>query len=150
MRYSSSEDSAITQQTQVMNLKSHFATVAAIAVLGGYAATALPNANAQLSPNCERNGKRDYCAITPIAGATTEKQSFDMITFADHSVYEITRNLESCKKISEKVQTCNAKIITPPGNAKTIPAFYRGTFYEGGVKHEYVGRGIHLTYFFLD
>lgn len=33
-----------------MNLKSHFATVAAIAVLGGYAATALPNANAQLSP----------------------------------------------------------------------------------------------------
>ena len=71
MRYSSSEDSAITQQRQVMNLKSHFATVAAIAVLGGYAATALPNANAQLSPNCERNGKRDYCAITPIAGATT-------------------------------------------------------------------------------
>jgi hypothetical protein len=109
MRYSSSEDSAITQQRQVMNLKSHFATVAAIAVLGGYAATALPDANAQLSPNCERNGKRDYCAITPIAGATSEKQSFDMITFADHAVYEITRNLESCKKISEKVQTCNAK-----------------------------------------
>ena len=102
MRYSSSEDSAITQQTQVMNLKSHFATVAAIAVLGGYAATALPNANAQLSPNCERNGKRDYCAITPIAGATTEKQSFDMITFADHSVYEITRNLESCKRSQKR------------------------------------------------
>ncbi len=83
-------------------------------------------AGAQLSPNCERNGKRDYCAITPIAGATTEKRSFDMITFADHTVYEITRNLESCKKISEKVQTCNAKIITPPETLKRYPLSTEG------------------------
>ncbi len=108
------------------------------------------SAHAQLSPNCERNGRRDYCAITPLAGATNEKQSFDMITFADHTVYEVTRNLESCKKISEKVETCNAKIMTPPGNPKAIAAFYRRTFYEGGVKQEYVGKGVHLTYFFLD
>lgn len=133
-----------------MNLKSHLATAAAVAVMGGYAATALPGADAQLSPNCQRNGKSDYCAITPLAGATNEKQSFDMITFADHTVYEVTRNLESCKKVSEKVETCNAKIITPPRNPKSIPAFYRRTFYEGGVKQEYVGKGIHLTYFFLD
>ena len=127
-----------------------FATAAAIIFAGGWIAAALPDANAQLSPNCERNGKRDYCAITPVAGATTEKQSFDMITFADHTVYEVTRNLESCKKISEKVETCNAKIITPHGNVKIIPAYYRRTFYEGGVKQEYVGKGIHLTYFYLD
>jgi hypothetical protein len=116
----------------------------------GLAVLSVESADAQLSPNCTRNGRRDYCAITPIAGATNEKQSFDMITFADHTVYEVTRNLESCKKISEKVETCNAKIITPPGNPKTIPAFYRRTFYEGGVKQEYVGKGIHLTYVFLD
>lgn len=126
------------------------ATVTATIFAGGCIAAALPGANAQLSPNCERNGRRDYCAITPVAGATTEKQSFDMVTFADHTVYEVTRNLESCKKISEKVEACNAKIITPPGNPKTIPAYYRRTFYEGGVKQEYAGKGIHLVYFFLD
>ncbi len=120
-----------------------------LAVTGGFAA-ALPSANAQLSPNCQRNGTRDYCAITPVAGASNEKQSFDMITFADHTVYEVTRNLESCKMISEKIETCNAKIFTPPGNPKAIHAYYRRTFYEGGVKQEYVGKGIHLTYFFLD
>ena len=131
--------------------KGHPFTLAALlSALGGVVIATTPSANAQLSPNCERNGKRDYCAITPVAGATTEKQSFDMITFADHTVYEVTRNLESCKKASEKIETCNAKIIAPPGNPKPIPAFYRRTFYEGGVKQEYVGKGIHLTYFFLD
>ena len=49
-------------------------------------------AQAQWSPNCQRNGKSDYCAITPLAGATTEKQAFDILTFADHSVYELLRN----------------------------------------------------------
>lgn len=107
-------------------------------------------AKAQLSPNCQRNGRRDHCAITPVAGATTEKRSFDVITFADHSMYEVMRNLESCKAVSEKVETCNATIITPPGNEKPIPAFYRRTYYEGGVKQEYIGKGIHLTYFYLD
>ncbi len=130
---------------------SMIATVATIVtVLGGLSPLSAPSARAQLSPNCERNGRRDYCAITPVAGATNEKQAFDMITFADHTVYEVMRNLDSCKKVSEKVETCNAKIITPPGNQHAIPAFYRRTFYEGGVKQEYVGRRIHLTYFFLD
>jgi hypothetical protein len=105
---------------------------------------------AQFSPNCERNGKKDYCALTPIAGATTEKQSFDMITFADHTVYEALRNETSCKNISEKIRTCNAKLITPPGSPSPVAAFYRGTSYEGGYKHEYVGKGIHIVYFYLD
>jgi len=115
-------------------------------------AIALPGlkAGAQLSPNCERNGKRDYCAITPVAGATNLKQSFDMIMFADNIVYEVSRNLESCKKVAPNIETCNAKIITPPGNPKPIPAFYRRTFYEGGVKQEYVGKGIHIMYVYVD
>ena len=123
--------------------------VTAALVAAGVIASALV-ARAQLSPNCERNGRRDYCAITPVAGATNEKQAFDMITFADHTVYEVMRNLGSCKAITDKVETCDAKIITPPGNPKALPAFYRRTFYEGGVKQEYVGGGIHLTYFYLD
>lgn len=108
------------------------------------------HASAQLSPNCERNGKRDYCAITPVAGATTTKQAFDMITFADHTVYEVLRNLESCRTTAPNIETCNAKIITPPGHPQPIPAYYRRTAYEGGVKQEYVGKGVHLTYFYLD
>jgi hypothetical protein len=105
---------------------------------------------AQFSPNCERNGIKDYCSITPIAGATSEKQSFDMITFADHTVYEALRNEKPCKNISEKIRTCNAKLFTPPGNARPVAVFYRGTSYEGGYKHEYVGKGIHIVYFYLD
>jgi hypothetical protein len=120
------------------------------ALFGALVVAPLPGAVAQLSPNCERNGRRDYCAITPVSGATNEQQSFDMITFADHTVYEVTRSLASCKMISEKIETCNAKIITPPGSSRVVPAFYRRTFYEGGVKQEYVGKGIHLTYVYLD
>jgi hypothetical protein len=108
------------------------------------------DANAQLSPNCERNGKRDYCAITPVAGATNVKQTFDMIMFADGTVYEVLRSERSCKKVAQNIETCNAKIITPPGNPRSIPAFYRRTFYEGGVKQEYVGKGIHIVYLFID
>jgi len=48
------------------------------------------------------------------------------------------------------VRTCDAKIITPPGNPRAIPAWYRGTAYEGGYKHEYVGQGVHITHVFLD
>lgn len=127
------------------------ATVALIAVSAGtLAALTAMGAQAQLSPNCERNGKRDYCAITPVAGATNQKQAFDMIMFADNTVYEVLRNLESCKNVSEKVETCNAKIITPPGNPAPIPAYFKRTFFEGGVRQEYVGKGIHITYHYLD
>ncbi|MEY4352219.1 MAG: hypothetical protein RLZZ609_460 [Cyanobacteriota bacterium] len=106
-------------------------------------------AKAQLSPNCQRNGQHDCCALTPVAGATTNQQAVDKITFADHTVYEVLRNETSCKNASATVRTCNAK-ITAIGRSGSIPAFYRGTAYEGGYKHEYVGRGIHLTYFYLD
>lgn len=73
-----------------------------------------------------------------------------MLSFADNTVYEVLRNQDSCKKVAPNVETCNAKIITPPGNPKQIPAFYRRTSYEGGAKHEYLGRGIHIMYLYMD
>ena len=106
-------------------------------------------AGAQYSPNCERNGQRDFCAYTQGAGATNERQEFAQIVFADHTVYEVMRNETSCKQ-NGNVRTCDARIITPPGNPKPIAAWYRGTAYEGGYKHEYVGQGIHITYVYLD
>lgn len=119
-------------------------------LLAGLLGAETSGAMAQYSPNCLRNGRRDFCAITPVVGATNEKQSFDMITFADHTVYEVLRNETSCRRQSERVQTCNARIITPPGNPKSTPAFYRGTSYEGGYRHEYIGKGIAITLFYLD
>lgn len=119
-------------------------------LLAALIAAADKTAWAQYSPNCLRNGARDYCAITAVVGATTPEQSFEMITFADHTVYEVLRNEASCRRKSETVRTCNAKIFTPPGNPKSIPAFYRGSAYEGGYKHEVVGKGIAITYFYLD
>jgi len=38
-----------------------------------------------------------------VAGATTEKQAVDRLTFADHTVCEL------------KVRTCNVRLITPLG-----------------------------------
>lgn len=110
----------------------------------------MPGARAQYSPNCLRNGQKDFCAITPVPGATTEQQTVELLTFADHTVYELLRNEGSCRQAAEHVRTCDARMITPPGNPQAIPAFYRGTDYEGGYRHEYVGKGIHLMYFFLD
>jgi hypothetical protein len=112
-------------------------------------AAAAGPAGAQYSPNCERNGRRDYCAYTQVAGASNERQEFAQIVFADHTVYEVLRNETSCKQ-NGNVRTCDARIITPPGNPRAIPAWYRGTAYEGGYRHEYVGQGIHITYVFLD
>lgn len=73
----------------------------------------MANVHAHLSPNCEGSGRRDYCANTPVAGATSEKQPFDIITFADHTVYEVMRTMQTCKMISEKIETCHPKIISP-------------------------------------
>ena len=105
-------------------------------------------AGAQYSPNCQRNGQRDYCAYTQLAGGTHKHQETAQIVFADHTVYEVMRNETSCKQ-NGNVRTCDARISTQ-GNPKPIPAWYRGTAYEGGYTHEYVGQGIHITYGFLD
>ncbi|MCP9806407.1 hypothetical protein KBY71_07740 [Cyanobium sp. T1B-Tous] len=106
-------------------------------------------AQAQYSPNCWRNGKKDFCAITQVAGATTGQQELARIVFADHTVVEVLRNETSCKQ-NGPVRTCDAKIFTPPGHPKGLPAYYRGTAYEGGYRHEYVSSSLRITYAFLD
>ncbi|MBD2422728.1 hypothetical protein [Cyanobium sp. FACHB-13342] len=108
-----------------------------------------PAAQAQYSPNCWRNGKKDFCAITQVAGATPPHQELARIVFADHTVVEVLRNETRCKQ-NGPVRTCDAKIFTPPGQAKALPAYYRGTAYEGGYRHEYVSDSLHITYVFLD
>jgi hypothetical protein len=37
-----------------------------------------------------------------------------------------------------------------PSTPSPIAAWYRGTAYEGGYKHDYVGQGIHITSVYLD
>jgi hypothetical protein len=123
--------------------------LAAALLLQGLGVASAGRALAQYSPNCERNGRPDFCAYTPVAGASTERQDFGLLVFADHTVYEVMRNETSCTSRGP-VRTCDAKIIRPPGHPRAIPAWYRGTAYEGGYRHEYVGKGIHLTYTYLD
>lgn len=109
------------------------------------ALAALP-ALAQMSPVCERNGRRDYCALTPVPGSTNARQVVDLIMFADNSVYRVERSLQSCRRVSEKVETCSARITPPPAGSASIPAVFRSTYFEGGVKHEVIARGIRLSY----
>jgi hypothetical protein len=105
---------------------------------------------AQYSPNCERNGRRDYCAITLVESSDDAGQTRALITFADHRVYAILRDDRSCRQLSEAVRACRATITSPPGGATPIPVVYRGTAYEGGYRHHYVGSGLSLTFYFLD
>jgi hypothetical protein len=107
-------------------------------------------ASAQMSPVCQRNGKRDYCALTPVPAASNARQVVDVIMFADDRVYRVERDLQSCRRISETVETCNARITSPPGRTQSLPAMYRATYFEGGVKHEYISRGLRLTYHVAD
>jgi hypothetical protein len=67
------------------------------AFLGAIITLSLPLApilaRAQFSPNCERNGRRDYCAITLGGAASTAAQAVDRVTFSDHTVYALVRNI---------------------------------------------------------
>ncbi|MEB3235294.1 MAG: hypothetical protein VKM98_07690 [Cyanobacteriota bacterium] len=108
------------------------------------------SAGAQWSPNCTRNGRPDHCAITPVAGVSNAKQSRDIVVFADHRAYEVLVDQTSCRRVSRQQESCAATILSPPGNTRAIAASYRRTYYEGGVKHEAIAQGLHLSYVFLD
>lgn len=107
------------------------------------------SAPAQMSPNCQRNGRRDFCALTPMPDPSQPGRTVDVIVFADHSVYRLQRQESSCRSTSPTVTTCDAT-ITLPGGGRTLRATYRGTAYEGGYRHDYWGQGLHITYAFLD
>ena len=104
--------------------------------------------HAQMSPNCERNGRRDHCALTAGTASTPAgQQPVDLIVFADHTVYEVWRDQRSCRTAGA-ITTCNASIQVRGG--RSLPAVYRGTAYEGGYRNEYRARGLRFSYGILD
>jgi len=121
-------------------------SVTAVLCLG---AALVPVARAQYSPNCERNGRRDFCAYTPGSDSGTEGNSTGWLVFADHTVYEVQRDERSCRDQGPE-RLCKGWILSPPGSPNPLPATYRGTSYEGGYRHAYIGSGLRLTFTFLD
>ncbi|MFM7314044.1 MAG: hypothetical protein ACKO0M_12910 [Cyanobium sp.] len=111
-----------------------------------------PPAGAQYSPNCERNGRRAFCAYTPAAGEPGPLQGrldAGRLVFADHAVYGLARDEASCRDRGVQ-RICRAWIEAPPGSDRPLPATYLGTAYEGGYRHEYLAPGLRLRYTFLD
>ena len=114
-------------------------------------AVQLAPAHAQYSPNCQRNGSRDFCAFTPgsTSASPTPVQDVGWLVFADHSVYALQREEGSCRDTGV-IRTCRAWIITPPGSDRAKEARYVGTAYEGGYRHDYLAPGLSLSFSFLD
>ena len=123
---------------------------ALVLVLGGALAMAwgLP-VRAQYSPNCERNGRRDYCAYTPPGPTARPSRDAGRLVFADHTVYALQRDEASCRTIGA-VRRCRAWILQPPGSDRPIPATYVGTAFEGGYRHAYQSPRLNLAYSYLD
>ncbi len=112
---------------------------------------ALPLAGgAQISPNCQRNGRHAYCAVTPQQDPGHANTVIEVITFADHTMVEARRNEASCKPIGGRVISCKASLTLRPGSGQPISATYRGTAYEGGYTNTYVAKGLQLSYSVLD
>ena len=120
----------------------------ALSLCAGLAATPAP-LHAQYSPNCERNGRREFCAYTPGPDSGQGERDAGRLVFADHTVYGLQRDEASCRDRGP-VRLCKAWILSPPGSDHPIPATYRGTAYEGGYRHEYLSTRLRLTYSFLD
>lgn len=122
--------------------------LSALWVCAGLAATPLP-LQAQFSPNCERNGRREFCAYTPAPESPQGGLDAGRLVFADHTVYGLRRDDASCRDRGP-VRLCKAWILSPLGGDHPIPATYRGTAYEGGYRHEFLSARLRLTYTFLD
>ena len=119
-----------------------------LSLCAGLAATPAP-LHAQYSPNCERNGRREFCAYTPGPDSGQGERDAGRLVFADHTVYGLQRDEASCRNRGP-VRLCKAWILSPPGSEHPIPATYRGTAYDGGYRHEYQSARLRLTYTFLD
>jgi len=104
---------------------------------------------AQVSPKCQKNGKWAFCAVTSQSKAD-DYLIEESIAFADGSIYDVSRKgMNGCNH-NGRITTCNAKIIDRGNGWKSMPAYYKGTYYEGGYKNEYIGEGLNLTYFYMD
>jgi hypothetical protein len=107
-------------------------------------------AMAQISPNCQRNGRHAFCAVTPRTDPGQADTVVEVITFADHTMVEARREQGTCKPVGDRVITCNATLIVSPGSGQAIRATYRGTAYEGGYTNAYDARGFSLQYSVID
>jgi len=116
-------------------------------LLAGLAAPPAP-ALAQYSPNCLKDGRKAYCALTIEAGSAKGSGAITVV-FADHSAYRLVRDEASCRQ-QGPVNTCRATISPGNGQQPAQAASYVGTWYEGGYRHEYRNRSVAITYFFLD
>jgi len=107
-------------------------------------------AEAQISPNCQRNGRHAFCAVTPRPDAGQGHTAVEVITFADHMIVEARREQGSCKPVNARVISCRATLSVSPGSGQPIKATYRGTAYEGGYANAYAARGLSLRYSVMD
>lgn len=114
-----------------------------VATLGWQAAS-----QAQVSPHCERNDRRDYCAVTVNSDRDSGYPSA-WIVWADHSKVEVIRDERSCHD-SGPVRTYQASMRVVPGEDQPVRAQYRGTAYEGGYRHEYSRPGLKIAFSYLD
>ena len=128
--------------------RQYLGRLSALGLCAGLALAPLP-LQAQYSPNCERNGRREFCAFTPAPESPQGGLDVGRLVFADHTVYGLQRDEASCRDRGA-VRLCKAWILAPSASGQPIPATYRGTAYEGGYRHEYWGARVRLTYTFLD
>ncbi len=68
-------------------------------------ASATPAVLAQYSPNCERNGRRDFCAYTPGPDPAGAALDAGRLVFAVDWVYGLQRDESSCRERGP-VRTC--------------------------------------------
>ena len=123
--------------------------VALIALLASLSGAASPTpAWAQYSPNCLKDGRKAFCALTMAAEPKAET-SVITVVFADHSAYRLTRDLPSCRS-SGAITRCRATISAANGQQPAQAATYMGTWYEGGYRHDYRSGQVGITFFFLD
>lgn len=103
---------------------------------------------AQLSPRCERDGKLDYCAVTQSPAKEDPNAVREVVAIANGDTFRIFRSDSACMKITPFQRACDA-IIQPPLGA-LIHEHYIGTYYEGGYRHEYIGKNLKIVYFYMD
>ncbi|MFM7086226.1 MAG: hypothetical protein ACKOXO_04435 [Cyanobium sp.] len=132
---------------------------------------AATTALAQLSPQCERNGRREFCAVTfeansprpgesggfeqpgegegSVGDAAGPKPLSLWVVFADHSKVKLLLKEHTCSDDGPK-RRCQAEMQASPGNDHPSPAHYIGTAYEGGYRHEYTMPGLQIVFSYLD
>ena len=119
---------------------------ATVTVMLGWGA----GSQAQISPNCQRNGRPAFCAITHRSDPRQPGAVIEVITFADHTMVEARRAEGTCKPAAGQVIRCRATLLSIPGNAGPRPATCTGTAYEGGYRHDYAAQGLRISYSVLD